>query len=156
MCRLNPLCNCSANTTVAYRPCTALTYYILCLSSTHSAKCAILIHYATVVLSLLEARTEPPLIPLYTSDEERHTVMENRLFLALEAEACQRAGLPEDSTLEDLLKNETANPILHQLGGFKDAESVLMHHGRLRRALAASLRTPTELRFPVNLRIFGA
>src|SRR3954469_8195064 len=37
------------NTTVAYRPFTALTYYILWLSSTHSAKCAVLIHYATVV-----------------------------------------------------------------------------------------------------------
>jgi len=38
------------STTVAYRPCTALTHYILWLSSALSAKCAILIHYATVVL----------------------------------------------------------------------------------------------------------
>src|SRR3954468_13665043 len=36
------------STTVAYRPFTALTYYILRLSSTHSAKCVVLIHYATV------------------------------------------------------------------------------------------------------------
>src|SRR3954453_3807683 len=50
MCRLNPLCNCSASTTVAYRPCTALTHHILWLSSALSAKCAVLIHYATVVL----------------------------------------------------------------------------------------------------------
>src|SRR3954465_15588055 len=39
-----------ASTTVVYRPFMALTYYILWLSSTHSAKCAISIHYATVVL----------------------------------------------------------------------------------------------------------
>src|SRR3954466_13428052 len=41
------------NTTVARRPCTTLTHYILWLSSTHSAKCAALIHYATVVLNHL-------------------------------------------------------------------------------------------------------
>src|SRR3954447_16926594 len=39
-----------ASTTVAYRPCTALTRYILWLSSALSAKCAVLVHYATVVL----------------------------------------------------------------------------------------------------------
>src|SRR4051812_27393533 len=52
MCHLNPLCNCSASTTVAYRPYTALTRNILSLSSRHSTKCAILIHCATVVLAL--------------------------------------------------------------------------------------------------------
>src|SRR3954466_7197997 len=40
------------STTVAYRPFTALTYYILWLSSAFSTKCAVLIHYATVVLAL--------------------------------------------------------------------------------------------------------
>src|SRR5690242_13794187 len=40
----------ATSTTVAYRPCTALTHYILWLSSALSAKCAILIHYTTVVL----------------------------------------------------------------------------------------------------------
>src|SRR4051794_38904016 len=42
----------STPSTVAYRPCTALTHYILWLSSALSAKCAVLIHYATVVLAL--------------------------------------------------------------------------------------------------------
>src|SRR5947209_17514301 len=37
------------STTVAYRPYTALTHYILWLSSAHSAQCAVLIHYATVL-----------------------------------------------------------------------------------------------------------
>jgi energy-coupling factor transporter ATP-binding protein EcfA2 len=127
--------------------------HFICLDEMNLARVE---HYFADFLSLLEARSEPPMIPLYTSDEERHTVMENSLFLTLEAEARQRAGLPEDSRLEDLLKNEDANRLLHHLGGFKDAESVLMHHGRLRRALAASMRTPTELRFPTNVRILGA
>src|SRR5689334_3830500 len=38
------------STTVAYRRRTVLTYYILWLSSTPSAKCAVIIHDATVVL----------------------------------------------------------------------------------------------------------
>src|SRR3954449_3195686 len=42
----------STSTTVAYRPCTALTHHILWLSSALSAKYAVLIHYATVVLAL--------------------------------------------------------------------------------------------------------
>src|SRR3954470_22766692 len=40
------------STTVAYHPCTALTHHILWLSSALSAKYAVLIHYATVVLAL--------------------------------------------------------------------------------------------------------
>src|SRR3954451_24345468 len=44
------------STTVAYRPCTALTYYILWLSSALSTKCAVLIHCATVVLAADSSR----------------------------------------------------------------------------------------------------
>ena len=47
------------STTVAYRLYTALTRYILSLSSRHSTKCAILIHCATVVLAL---DGDPPVI----------------------------------------------------------------------------------------------
>src|SRR4051794_141808 len=42
----------NTSTTVAYRPCTALMHHILWLSSALSAKYAVLIHYATVVLCL--------------------------------------------------------------------------------------------------------
>src|SRR3954453_20790062 len=59
MCRLNPRCNCSASTTGAYRPCTALTHHILWLSSALSATCAVLIHYATVVLGRVCKRLQP-------------------------------------------------------------------------------------------------
>src|SRR4051794_24907771 len=47
------------STTVAYRPCTALTHYILWLSSALSTKCAVLIHYATVVLGRVCKRLQP-------------------------------------------------------------------------------------------------
>jgi hypothetical protein len=113
-------------------------------------------HYFADFLSLLETRNDSPVIPLYTSDEERHAVVENGLFLTVECEARARSGLPETATMDDLLKNEEANRVLHQLGGFQGSESVLLHHARLRRALAAIVRTPTNLRFPTNVRIIGA
>ena len=127
--------------------------HFICLDEMNLARVE---YYFADFLSLLEKRSELPIIPIHTADEERHTLVENGIFLALEAEARQRAGLADDATLEDLLRDETANRILHQLGGFTDAESVLSHHGRLRRALTASMRTPTEMSFPSNVRIFGA
>jgi len=113
-------------------------------------------HYFADFLSLLENRETSPAITLYTSDEERHTVVSHGLFLALEAEVRERTGLPETATLEELLKNEEANRLLHRLGGFEDAESILEHHARLRRAMAAQIRTPTALEMPPNVRIVGA
>lgn len=127
--------------------------HFICLDEMNLARVE---YYFADFLSLLEARGICPTIPLYTSDEENHVVVENGLFLALEAEARLRSGLSNDATLEDILKNEQANVSLHLLGGFKDAESVLLHHARLRRALRALLRTPTSLRFPTNVRVIGA
>lgn len=113
-------------------------------------------HYFADFLSLLETRDHNPDIPLFTNDEARHVVVENGLFLTVEAEARLRGGLPKESTIEDLLKDETANRYLHLLGGFQNAESVLLHHARLRRALAALVHVPTRLAFPPNVRIIGA
>lgn len=127
--------------------------HFICLDEMNLARVE---HYFADFLSLLEERGEPPLIPLHAADEERHAVMESGLFLTIEAEARTRLGLPETATIEDLLCDEQANALLHKLGGFKDAESVLLHHGRLRRSLSASARTPTALRFPANVRIIGA
>lgn len=127
--------------------------HFICLDEMNIARVE---HYFADFLSLLESRDIIPTIPLYTSDEERHTVVENGLFLMLEAEARARASLPDDATLGDLLKDDEANRMLHQLGGFQGAESVLLHHGRLRRGLAALMRIPTGLRFPSNVRIFGS
>ena len=129
------------------------TPHFICLDEMNLARVE---HYFADFLSLLETRKGNPTIPLYVSDEENHAVIENSLFLTIEAEVRSRLGLSDATTFEDLLKNEDANGLLHRLGGFKDAESVLLHHARLRRSLAATARTPTVLRFPPNVRIIGA
>jgi hypothetical protein len=127
--------------------------HFICLDEMNLARVE---YYFSDFLSMLEARDFSPTIPLYTSDEERHVVVENGMFLALEAEARQRAGMADTATFEEILKNEQANALLRQLGGFQDTESVLLHHARLRRALGTLLRTPTTMRFPDNVRIIGA
>lgn len=129
------------------------TPHFICLDEMNLARVE---HYFADFLSLLETRTGSPSIPLYSSDEESHSVMENSLFLAVEAEVRSRLSLSDATTLEDMLRSDDANELLHRLGGFKDAESVLLHHARLRRSLAATTRTPTVLRFPSNVRIIGA
>jgi energy-coupling factor transporter ATP-binding protein EcfA2 len=129
------------------------TLHFICLDEMNLARVE---HYFADFLSLLETRKGSPIITLYASDDERHSVMENSLFLTIEAEVRARLNLPDTTTLEDMLRNEDANGLLHRLGGFKDAESVLRHHARLRRSLAATSRTPTELRLPPNVRIIGA
>ena len=126
--------------------------HFICLDEMNLARVE---HYFADFLSLLETRKGNPRIPLYTSDEERHAVMENGVFLSIEAEVRSRVGLSDAVTLEEMLKNEEANALLHRLGGFKDAESVLLHHARLRRSLAAVSRTPTALHLPANVRIIG-
>lgn len=113
-------------------------------------------YYFADFLSHLESRDSPPEIPLFTQDEERHVLMENGIFLSIEEEARLRAKLEEGATIEDLLKDEAANNFLTQFGGFKNTESVLVHHARLRRALSGLIRTRTKLRFPANVRIMGA
>lgn len=126
--------------------------HFICLDEMNLARVE---HYFADFLSLLETRKGNPQIPLYASDEERHAVVENGVFLSIEAEVRSRVGLPDVATLEDMLRNDEANALLHRLGGFKDAESVLMHHARLRRSLAAVTRTPTALQLPPNVRIIG-
>lgn len=113
-------------------------------------------YYFADFLSHLETRDRLPEIPLFTQDEERHVLMENGIFLSIEEEARLRAKLEEGATIEDLLKDETANNFLTMFGGFKNTESILVHHARLRRALSGVIRTRTKLRFPANVRIMGA
>ena len=127
--------------------------HFICLDEMNLARVE---HYFADFLSLLENRTGSPEIHLYSADEERHLVMEHSIFLDLEAEARRRSNLNDDATFEDLLKNDQANDALRQLGGFRDAETVLLHHARLRRALSAQMRMPTSLSFPKNVWILGA
>src|SRR5690606_29530401 len=113
-------------------------------------------HYFADFLSLLEIRDMRPEISLYASDEEHHTVVAHGLFLTIEAEVRKRTGLPETATIEDFLKDDDANRLLHRLGGFEDAESILEHHARLRRAMLSQVQNPTSLKMPSNVRIVGA
>jgi energy-coupling factor transporter ATP-binding protein EcfA2 len=127
--------------------------HFICLDEMNLARVE---HYFADFLSLLEQRADLPTIQLYTADEERHVVVEQGLFLHVEAEARQRAGLSDEATLEDILSNDQANAEIHRLSGLTDKESVLLHHGRLRRSLAAQMRMPTSLTLPANVWIFGA
>jgi energy-coupling factor transporter ATP-binding protein EcfA2 len=127
--------------------------HVICLDEMNLARVE---YYFADFLSLLEDRAVLPEIPLYTSDDERHAVSENRAFLTVEAEVRSRLELGEDTTLEDLLRHDEAGTLLRRLGGLGDGESVLTQHDRLRRALSAQARTPTSLRLPSNVRIVGA
>jgi energy-coupling factor transporter ATP-binding protein EcfA2 len=127
--------------------------HFICLDEMNLARVE---HYFADFLSLLEERDNSPVIPLYTSDEERHVVVEYDHFLTLEREARSRTGMEETATFFDILKNTEANTTLHQLGGFQDTESVLLHHARLRRSARGLMRTPCSLQFPSNVRIIGA
>lgn len=127
--------------------------HFICLDEMNLARVE---HYFADFLSLLEERDSSPLIPLYTSDEEHHVVVEYDHFLTLEKEVRQRTGVADDATFMDILKNPEANAMLRQLGGFQDTESVLLHHSRLRRSARALIRTPCSIRFPSNVRIIGA
>ncbi len=127
--------------------------HFICLDEMNLARVE---HYFADFLSLLENRSTSPEIHLYTADEERHVVVEQGIFLGVEAEARRRSGLADTATLEEILRHDQANAELHRLGGLADNESVLVHHARLRRSLTAQLRMPTSLALPGNVWIFGA
>ena len=75
--------------------------HFICLDEMNLARVE---HYFADFLSLLEARDTSPTIALYTSDEEHHVVVENRLFLSIEEEARQRSGMDDGATFIDVLK----------------------------------------------------
>ena len=127
--------------------------HFICLDAMNLARVE---RYFADFLSLLESRSTSPEIHLYTADEERHVVVEQSIFLGVEAEARRRSGLPDTATLEEILRNDQANAELHRIGGLADNESVMVYHARLRRSLAAQLRMPTSITFPENVWIFGA
>lgn len=126
--------------------------HLICLDEMNLARVE---YYFADFLSLLEDRTGRAEILLYASDEEQHAVVETGLFVAVEEEVRRKTGLPESVTIEDMLRNETANALLHRLSGLADAQSVLEYHGRLRRSLTAAIRHPTRFAFPPNVRIVG-
>jgi len=127
--------------------------HFICLDEMNLARVE---YYFADFLSLLETRGGEPWIHLYASSEERHTAIDNRLFLTLEQEARTRAGLPVDASIEDILLNDHASLELRKLAGFHDSDNVLAHHAKLRRSLAGLVDIPPKFRFPRNAWIIGA
>jgi hypothetical protein len=113
-------------------------------------------YYFADFLSLLESREALPWVHLYGSAEEQQTALDNRLFLTLEEEARKRAGLGPEATLEELLLHDHASAELRKLAGFQEADTLLSHHARLRRALSTLIRIPPGFQFPPNVWILGA
>ncbi|ATB33300.1 hypothetical protein [Melittangium boletus] len=113
-------------------------------------------YYFADFLSLLESRQEAPWIPLYATGEERQAVVDNRIFLELAEEARRRAGLPDDASLTDLLRNDQANLELRRLSGLQEAGALLAHHAKLRRSNSALFEISPGFRFPPNVWIIGA
>lgn len=127
--------------------------HFICLDEMNLARVE---YYFADFLSLLETRGEEPWIHLYSSADERQTVVDNRIFLALEKEARKRAGLSDDVSFEDILMNDQANLELRKLAGFQESDTVLAHHARIRRSIAGLIEIPTGLQFPRNVWIIGA
>ena len=127
--------------------------HFICLDEMNLARVE---YYFADFLSLLESRDSLPWIHLYGTQEEQQTALDNRLFLKLEEEARNRSGLGPNATLEDLLLNDQANQELRKLAGFQEADTVLSHHARLRRAVSALIRLPSSFCFPPNVWILGA
>ena len=127
--------------------------HFICLDEMNLARVE---YYFADFLSLLETRGVEPWIHLYGSVEERQTAVDNRLFLRLEQEARDRAGLSPDASLEDILLNDQASLELRRLAGFQESETILAHHAKLRRSLAGLVEIPPTFRFPRNAWIVGA
>lgn len=127
--------------------------HFICLDEMNLARVE---YYFADFLSLLESRDSLPWIHLYGTQEEQQTALDNRLFLKLEEEARNRSGLGPNATLEELLLNDQANQELRKLAGFQEADTVLSHHARLRRAVSALIRLPSGFCFPPNVWILGA
>jgi AAA ATPase containing von Willebrand factor type A (vWA) domain len=113
-------------------------------------------HYFADFLSKLEERNVAPEITLYSNREEKHSISASSLFLAIEEEVRKQIGLPDSATIEDILKNDNANRLLRELGGFKDGKSILEYHAFLRRSLGFQIHNPTSIKIPANVRIVGA
>lgn len=127
--------------------------HFICLDEMNLARVE---YYFADFLSLLESREALPWVHLYGSAEEQQTALDNRLFLTLEEEARKRAGLGPEATLEELLLHDHASAELRKLAGFQEADTLLSHHARLRRALSTLIRIPPGFQFPPNVWILGA
>lgn len=127
--------------------------YFICLDEMNLARVE---YYFADFLSLMEERNSIPEIPLYSQTEAENLHSEARNFLALIDETKTKMAKPDLVSFLDLLRDEEVNAKLHELCGFREGDSLLRYHARLRKLLNSYLTTPSSLRLPSNVRIIGA
>lgn len=129
------------------------TPYLICLDEMNLARVE---YYFADFLSLLEERTEVPEIPLYSDTESELLATEVKNFISLIDEAKLQTDQLNLMSFLDILKDEALNQKLHELCGFKEGDSLLKYHVRLRRMMSSYLGIPSKIKIPGNVRIIGA
>lgn len=127
--------------------------YLICLDEMNLARVE---YYFADFLSLLEERSKQPEIHLYSQSESSHLISEATNFLALLDEAkklLQKNGIHD---FIQILQDESLNKKLHDLCGFKDGDSLLKYHTRLRKSFSSYLNNPASLKIPENVFFIGA
>lgn len=127
--------------------------YLICLDEMNLARVE---YYFADFLSLLEERTKKPRIPLYSKTESSHLVSEAKNFLALINVAKKSLNKEGIESFVEILQDEELNRKLHDLCGFKDGDSLLKYHTRLRKAFDSYVNNPSELTLPDNVFFIGA
>jgi energy-coupling factor transporter ATP-binding protein EcfA2 len=127
--------------------------YLICLDEMNLARVE---YYFADFLSLMEERGSAPEIHLYSTSESDHLVSEARNFLALIDDVKERVDKSDVVTFLDVLRDESINAKLHEMCGFREGESLLKYHVRLRKLLSSYLNTPSSISLPPNVRIIGA
>lgn len=127
--------------------------YLICLDEMNLARVE---YYFADFLSLLEERSRPLEIHLYSSVEQAHALSEYKTFLKLIDEVIAKSGGERPMSFVGLLKDDQVNQALHRMCGFHDSDSLLKYHAHLRRLLGNFIDSPSEIRFPPNVRIIGA
>jgi energy-coupling factor transporter ATP-binding protein EcfA2 len=129
------------------------TPYFICLDEMNLARVE---YYFADFLSLLEERNHSPEISLYSDSESEHLLSEARNFLALIDDSKNKLNKSDLMSFLDLMRDEQTNAKLHELCGFREGDSLLKYHARLRKMLKSYLGTPAKLVLPHNVRIIGA
>lgn len=127
--------------------------YFICLDEMNLARVE---YYFADFLSLLEERDQQPKIHLYSQSESSHLISETKNFLALLDEAKRSLGKKEVASFIEILQDEELNKKLHTLCGFKDGDSLLKYHTRLRKSFSSYLNNPAEVVIPANVFFIGA
>lgn len=127
--------------------------YLICLDEMNLARVE---YYFADFLSLLEERSRPLEIHLYSSVEQAHALSEYKTFLGLVDKAIAGSDSETPTNFVELLKDDQVNQALHRMCGFHNGDSLLKYHAHLRRLLGNFIDSPSEIRFPPNVRIIGA